>query len=616
MAIPKVHTKYVNQPKKIDEIKSKWWEQKENDIHNHVIGVVNSIEQNQSYRRLRNIQYARMYSNTEFKDFYGVAFSENATTSQKSRVALNVIKAICDSAAAKISKNKPKPMFLTEKGDYTIQNRAKKLTKYMEGIFDSCDMYTKGQKVFRDAEVFGTGALKFYAEDGEIKTERVMIDEIKVDGTDGMYGTPRQMFQTKYIHRDVLIDMFPKHEGKIRTAKGGITGETGSKSAADMIQVVEAWHLKSGGGAPDGKHVIAIDTCTLFEERYDKDYFPFVFLRWSDRILGFYGSGIPEEIKGIQVEINKLLRSIQVSQHLMSHPKWFVENASGVNTQHLNNEDGGIIKFNQTPPQAFVPQAMSGEVYSHLENLYSKAFEIVGVTQLSATGQKPSGLDSGVALREYNDIESERFILVGQAYEKMFMDASKIIVDMSRDLYKDNPNFKVTVKGKKFIETIKWADVDLEDDKFTMTVFPVSQLPNTPAGKLAFAQELIQGGFIEREYALSILDFPDLDAYVDNKTANIEILREIIEKMTEDGEYTAPEPYMDLAYNIKFTQRAYLQAKMDDVPEANLDLMRQFMDQNQAMIDVAMQQAQKQQQAMAQPEALPTSDLLPQGEQV
>lgn len=615
MARPTVTTKYVNSgdSKKV-EIKSKWWDQPKTQMYQHVIGVVNAIEQQQSYRRRKNMQSARLYSNSNFQSLYGVGFQfpTTANNNTNNRVTLNVIKACCDTAAAKISKNRPKPMFLTEKGDRNQQNRAKKLTKYIEGVFDTIDIYDRGQEVFRDAEVFGTGALKFIKDEdaGCVRVERVMIDEIKVDDNDGMYGSPRQMFQTKYIHRSVLMDMFPEKKEKIRQATGGIEGQTKSQSSADMIQTVEAWHLPSGPDANDGKHCICIDECNLFEEDYDRDYFPFIFLKWSKPILGFYGTGIPEELRGIQIEINKLLQNIQISQHLMSHPKWFVENSSGVNAQHLTNDNGGIINFSDVMPQAFVPPAMSNEVYQHLENLYRKAFEITGVTQLSATGKKPEGLDSGVAIREYNDIESERFIIIGQQYEQFFMDAAKMIINLSKEMYEEGKDLSVNVKGKRFIKTIQWSEVDLEDDKFVMSVYPVSQLPNTPAGKLQFVQELIQAGLVDTQYALDLLDFPDMDAYIDSKTASLEILKEMVQKMIDDEDYYAvPEPFMDLQYNIEYTQRAYLQAKMDNVPNEALEKLRRFMDQNKSMLEAAKRALMQQQQEtiMAQQTPLPSA---------
>ena len=113
--------------------------------------------------------------------------------------------------------------------------------------------------------------------------------------------------------------------------------------------------------------------------------------------------------------------------HLVSVPKLLVEASSKIVTAHLNNKIGGIIKYAGTPPTYAPLGGIPAELFSHLQFLVNKAYEISGISQLSAQSLKPSGLDSGKALREYNDIETERFMSVGMRYEKVFMDAAEII---------------------------------------------------------------------------------------------------------------------------------------------------------------------------------------------
>ena len=87
--------------------------------------------------------------------------------------------------------------------------------------------------------------------------------------------------------------------------------------------------------------------------------------------------------------------------------------------------------------------------------------EVAGISQLSATSRKPSGLDAAVAMREYQDIESDRFQLVAQRYEKSFLDAAKIVLDMQRDIG------SVVIKAVKgsVVEEIDFKkDADLDDN--------------------------------------------------------------------------------------------------------------------------------------------------------
>ncbi len=209
---------------------------------------------------------------------------------------------------------------------------------------------------------------------------------------------------------------------------------------------------------------------------------------------------------------------------------------------------------------------------------YNKAFEITGISRLSAAATKPAGLNSGVALREYQDIETERFMLVGQRYEDLFMQAAKHIIDLSKELYEVFPKFHVVVKTNKFVKKIKWADVDMKEDEFVMDVYPVNMLPSTPAGKLQTIQELIQAGLIPQDQALTLLDFPDLEHFMSLRTAAQDNIEKMLGIMIEEGRYIAPEPFMNLQLALELTQETYLRAKCDNLEEDKLDLLRTFMD--------------------------------------
>lgn len=627
MSGPIIHTEIVNQGQNTQQnIKAQWWKANDEDIYRHVFGVVAAIDQAQSWRMLNNIKYARLYANYEMLGFYGTQFAKQANSPMSSRLTLNVVKACVDTAAAKIAKNRPRPLFLTDDGDWALQTKAKKLTKFIEGVFDQNQAHEQGVRSFTDGAVMGTGVFKIIkdVDEGRICLERTLTDEIVVDEAEGIYGKPRQMHQRKYVDKDILIAKFPEHEKEIRMALGGILRENRNNSSADQCLVIESWHLPSGPKATDGKHSISIENKTLFAEPWKKQYFPFSFFRWSPKIVGFFGSGLVEELVGIQLEINKLLRIIQRAQEVACVPRVLVENSSQVNTKHINNEIGAIIKYTGAAPVFDIARALSPEIYQQLENLYRKAFEIPGISQLSAMSQKPAGLDSGRALREYQDIESERFVLVGQRYEKLYMDATEIVVAEGKELYESKPKFKVMVKGRKFIETIKWSEVDMENDQYMMQAFPTSLLPQTPRGRLQSVQELIQGGFIDKDYGLDLLDFPDLEAWTSGKTAALQDIKMMLSKIIEDGEYLGPEPYTNLELARQMAQSAYLNGKCNGLPEERMELLRRFMDDCDALIAAAQPPPMPPQvppgmppmdptmmPPPAVPEAPPVSELLP-----
>lgn len=639
------------------EIKAKWWNQDEKMIHAHVKGVVEGIKQHQNYRYVNNLRFARLYANQTMFGLRGGEFArtgvESATTLSANRMSWNVIKACIDTVCSKIAKNKPRPLYLTDDREFLLQRKARNLTNFMQAQFltmgtgqgDNKSLYGVGRQVFGDSCIFGLGVAKLFKDDGKVFAERILPSEIVVDDIEGRYQSPRQIHQDTLMSREMVCDLFPKHADKIAQASSGTNGESSVASAADVVSVTESWHLRSGKNQKDGRRALSIENCTLAVEDWEKDYFPFLFQRWNNNVLGFYGIGIAEELMGIQLDINKGLRRIAQAQHLMAVPQAWLDIQSKTVTSQMNNQVGSARYYAGRPPVFLVPQAMSAEVYRHLENQYGKAFEIVGVSQLSAQSKKPSGLDSGKALREFQDIESERFALAQIRYEDFFMDAADMTKDMLRDIAEEGEDPVVNCQQGDSIMKMRWKDVDIPDDRCSAKPYPTNFLSQTPSGKLADAQELMQAGIFDREEGLEIMDFPDIKAHTREKLAPREANRMLIESALYDGKYVPPEPFMDLQRLLPMAQNAYLKAKVKNCPEDRLELLRRLIDDTDAMlnpepppmpemdpaamdpamdpamagvdpaamVDPAMMDPAMAEAAMAQPEALPVSDLIPQG---
>lgn len=608
--IPKIHYNQGSGSKTLDP---KWWTYDDTEAHNHVIGCCRSIEERQTYRRRRNVMHARMYSNQFLAAMNSNIYARPQTpAAQEARVTLNVVKACIDTVSAKIAKNKPRPLFLTTRGNQAQRQRAKKLTQYVDGVFKDAKIYEHGQKSFRDCGIFGTGFVKLIPDYDKkrICAERVLPDEIVVDDVEALYGSPRTIYQRRWVHREVVLDSWGDTDAKralIETCDaGGDNVRPDITPQGDMLYVVEAWHLPSGESAKDGKHVIAISNCTLAIDEYKKDYFPIFQLYWTPPVVGYYGAGIVEEICGLQIEINKLLRDIQQGQHRMCAPQIWIENSTHVN-KPVTNEIGAIYRFTGQAPTFYAPSAMAAEVYNHVWNIYKRAFEIVGVSEMAATLRKPAGLESRAALREFNEIETERFALVAQAYERFYMDIAGAVVDMSRDLYEDAGELSVNVPGRKFIETVDWEEADMEADSYVMEVFPTALLPNTPSGRLDRVQEMMEAGLIDKTYAMSLLDFPDVENVVSLETASFENISMIIDDIIEKGKYRQPEQFMDLGLAVKMAQEAYLRGQTEGVEEERLELLRTFMKQTLTLMLASEKKPENDVSSMPPPSGPPSA---------
>jgi hypothetical protein len=580
-------------------LSTRWWAEASPDlIAAAMVATARAIEASGQQRAREDawLLHARLYNNAPISSLYHLG-TRSATVPMRRqdegpqhRINYNVVQSCVDTAAAKISKNKTRAEFLTSGGSYSQQQRAKQLTKYCDGIAHGLDLYEEGQRVFVDATgIFDTGVMKTYGDvsAGEAISERVLPSEVLVDDTDGLYGRPRSTYQRKHAPRDLVIDAFASRkteEGRRirdvieRTAPSDplITG-----NATDIIAVYEGWHLPSGKNADDGVHYIATESGYVFNEPWKKRWHPFSAFRWNTRALGWWGQSLAEQLIGIQIEIGKLLRTIQRCQHLGSVLRILVEEGSEVIPSHLNNEIGALVKYRGTKPELWIGKSVPDDLFNQLDRLVAKAFEISGISQLSANSKKPEGLDAAVALREFHDIESERFVLVGQRFERFYIDVFSKIVEVSRDLYENRDDLRVRAPGTKLLEEIAWKDVNLEEDEYIMRPYPTSILPTTPAAKLQAVQELYGSQLLTDQspagvWARSLLDFPDMESYLSLEQSGLNDVQRLIGQIVEDGEYDPPDEFISPEMAITLAHNALLKGRNDKLPEARLELLRRF----------------------------------------
>ena len=554
-----------------------WWELEHDDAAKVLFATMRQWDQTSGIQQA-NIRNMRLYSNRELGALNIANYITNAGTSpdslayspggQQNRVSFNVVKSCVDTLQAKIAKNKIKVQFLTAGGTLEQQTRGRKLTKFMFGHQQETQAFDLYKMAFRDATIFGTGFVKTIRENGKIHKERVFPDEIMVDPADGYYGNPRCMYQRRFVAKAALVERFPDRKNDIESIQS-IELFRGD-AVEPMLLVVEAWRQPRGG---EGRHILAIDGVMLFDEPWKHDMFPFAVIKFCEPALGFFGTSLPEEIAGIQLEINRVSRHIQECQRLISVPRIFYEMTSKFNPGHFVNGIGTFIPYSGQAPTVNTPQAVGVEVYNWLDTLIRRAYEITGISQLSASSHKPSGLDSGKALMVYNDIESERFMVLGQAYEKFIVDDC----ERSAMLFRDGDVISSTDKSQG-LDKLRWGDIKLPHDDYVMQTFPVSSLPNTPAAKLQMVTDLKNEGYIQPEEAAELLDYPDIDANAQVRLSPLRLIKKSLETALLEGKYIAPEPFMPLPIALKTAQSYFCWAQLNGFPDKRLALVQQYIE--------------------------------------
>lgn len=591
-----------------------WWTEDEEHAHEVVTTWFDTMRERPaaSERRKQFLLYVSLYGNIPVLGFGLNSYTRNITATN--RISLNVIQNGIDTLQAKVTKQRPKPTFETVKGDYEKRERAEACSDFIQGTFYARNLYEVRPYVCLDSLIFGLGSYKVHTEPGEVVYERSFPFETVIDDREAMYGKPRCRGQRKYYDKQVLIELFAREEDGLSTEerarreviraaieKGGVDGDRDDvdyDDSSDQILVYEIWHLRSGPKATDGKHCICIRGVTFKLESYEDDDFPFEDVRPMRQWAGFWGIGLAEKGAGLQAEINRILRDIQAAMHLISKPHWMVPASANVVAAHLNNDLATIIKYQGVvPPTVYTPQAMSPEMFSHLQWLVRSFYEEHGISTLSAKSQKPAGLDSGIALETYLDVESERFTdLIKNDEASIKGLAEKTIRAMRR--MGGNREVKTIGKGDGYRKLL-WKDVDLEDD-YAIRIFPTSMLPDTPAGQLNFVSTLIKGQMCDPEDAFELIEWPDTAKYAKRRGAARRVIEHNIARMKR-GEDASPEPLDNHKLALKTVTEAYHEAREEGVPEERLSLFRRYL----TLTDRLMRPPPP----MPVPAAIPTGDM-------
>lgn len=573
---------------------ARWWrEQYKQDRARHVINVCKRIREAQSFRRELFLRHARLYGNQALLGLGPRNYSRRALTGAGSQLALNVCRSVADTYVAKVTKDRPKVTFLTSGATWQQQQQAENLERYIDGVFYETGQYELDPLLALDSAVWGQGHIEpMVTRDDRIRHERCLPSEVLVDDAEAVYGDPPNVYRELWADAGRLIELYPEKRQAIEEAKVDYEpGEEVDSNVAQQVLVRKAWHMPSGPDADDGLHVVCIDTMgddgVLDETPYDMPMLPIVPLRRGRPLLGWWGTGIVQELTGIQLELNVLMQKVQRSHHLLGAGHWLLEKTSQINSNKIDNDIGSIIRFTGRKPELVIGMSVHPEIYQHIDRLYNRAFELAGVSQQMAQGTIPRGLEgSGKAQQVYADINSERFQPAYRAYQEFHLQLARVDIELSRRM----GNYGVRAVARRSMVQVNWQDVALKDEEFILKLYPTNLLASDPAAKMAQVQQITNAGWMPPDDAMRLLDFPDTQAYADKRFASYNLVQEIISDILEKGEYLGPEPFMDLGVPapgqpakpggaVFEMQLAYLRGKREKRPLDRLRLLLNWIDE-------------------------------------
>lgn len=558
----------------------RWWDGDKSEVHARVQPIAKRIFTASTSRRTRLLYNALMYGDVDPYEYYD---AQSTGDLGRAHVRYNLVKNLVHSAGSLIGKNRPRPLFMPDGGTHDDLRKGEALTRYVGGVYDDARVHEKGEVVFRDAALHGTGFWGFPIDwrKKRVTCEWIFPGEMLIDELDGVKEEPSQMHRRRIMPREELLELYPKKEREIEAAPG--VRQTSRLIVTDRVEVLESWHLPSAYGAKNGLHAITIDGATLDVEEWDEDWFPIVPFRWAHGPLGYWGQGLADEAGSIQRSVNRILADIDESQRLFAVPLIFEPAEAQISEDDLLvNEIARRVKYyGSQVPQFATPPAMAADVYSHLQWLVSSAYDMTGINQSTAQGDKQPGLESGEAIREAQDVTGGRLQQTGQRWESAHLQCARVIVGQSKRLYKQSDDLEVLVRGKRGgLDRVLWKDVDLDADRFRLKVFEVSQLPTTPAARLERLDAWHDRGIIKDDKYLELANIPDTEEERALETAGIDLVRSTVDAIKSRGKFDDSmllPPEINAQMAIETIRDEIVRAVLEQVPPERVELLRSLM---------------------------------------
>jgi hypothetical protein len=568
------------------------WHQVEK-CHELVFDLIERLSRLNGPRRRQDLYHACLYDDAEFATLLNGSQAIGAFTPQT--MTSNIVKRQVDAFVAKLTKNRPVPMALTSGGTHSEQRRAKSLSKVFEGVLEETGYWDTRPLLRRDGAVFGSGVALNYRIGNKLFHDRCYPWEFLVDPREAMYGKPRTLILRRYVDKLVMMERYPEHAEAIFNSQGKVQADNwhiGWDETSDLVLCAWIWHLPSAEptekDAKGGSFALCVSEATLEHLEYRRDTFPVSKWDYSPGLCGYWGEGMAKQLSGLQYEVNAIGLRLQEQGYMTGTFVW-TPTDDGFESEQIDN---GVFTHIVSPhkPEFFNPAPWHPQFFDYYLNLRGRfPAEETRLSEMATRGEKPPGLDSGVALRAWNDLDSEAFLPQGREDERDAIDTAWQFFDLLEEIHEESKgkgecSYTVQVEERKHGQTLlqdaDWSKVRLDQKKFTLKTFPTSLLTGTPAEKYQQAKEIAADGLLSIDEVYALLDIPDIQRVLNLRGAPRRAIEKILEGILEADDpaeaYVHPEPAFNLELCRAVALLTYLDAFTHDTEPEKLRWVLQF----------------------------------------
>ena len=488
------------------------------------------------HRNYRRYNYTPFASLNNIKDPSVVGYYEQPAEIEEDTTAtpqLNVIKSCIDTLTSKIAQSKVRPFFNTQNGTFKDIQTVKQAQAFFDLFYDLQNVNKKVSETFRDSCIFEQGVI--YINEVSKNIEKALPWQVFVRPAEVTYNKLTRVYYERKDFPTTLLEDELVNKAQIQNndyCTYGVYYDTFNHIKAELI-----------------------DGVVIRKTVYKPSKLPFIFLHYCSPIVGNTSQSVVDMLNSIQLEIDNLMMKIKDASQLNPALTFCVPKGSSVKTSQLNNRVGQILEYTATPnmtgsPVTVATPAFIDSQYMQLiEELKQSAYELVGISQLSAMSTKPTGLDSGVALSTMENIESDRFETQLNQVIRAYVDIAKTCIEVFPEedtiLPEDNQRL-----------SIKWKDIVEESNRMVVQFSAADSLSKDPSTKLQQLQMLAQTGIIPQTRIAQFMELPDIQSGYSLSNNAINAVLTCINDCIEKDIFEVPDyiPFLMLKEEIINTQ--------------------------------------------------------------
>lgn len=618
--------------------KEQWYRLEEpEDAAQALLSECTRAIQNNLGRRSEALLFASMFEGcalTSFDERGYVQDDDEVFRDLSIPMIRNTCRSIVMTAVSKLTaQDSPLPQFMSNGGDWETRTKAVRLDRLVSAEYEQPQgMFANLHELFRHGAqlaISATGSFGVFYLQGPDSIIAELDDTLTI-GLEcaGRYGRIISLVRTAWYNAEDLIVRFPDQEEEILAAEEVMPdGIQDADGAGDLkpergVKVCQGWRVALGK-KNFGREMFVLKDGTILRDNqeYKRPHPPVAFWHYERSLYGRWGVSLTRSIYNQCVRINQIIADVDAAEK--NAPQGMVLYRKGAaKPGDLDKTKGWtLVELTGTGNlgdgiQVITPPKYNSQSVDLLLFHQQGAHDISGISDQHTSAKRSVGTTSGKHENMVAALFTERFADNERRLIDMRTTASgRLIVWALQDMLEEVPDYKRIYAKGDYVEEVKLADLDLDPERYTISIAPVSEDKQSPKARLDKADSWFEAGLISGDELLKFQQDYDDKAQSQLALAQQNWLERQIDRWlhADRVEYQGPIQWMDLQGAARTVAQALLIARTKNAPPPRLAWFTRFLDETQAFLDQATEQANTQLSAKVDPSSIFPSAAAPPG---